>query len=43
MQNALKFDHRDGGVCVVELNCNFFREVLPVLVGPAKAANDILE
>ena len=43
MQNALKLDHCDGRVCVVELDGDLLREVFPVIVRPAKATDDVLE
>ena len=43
MQNALKLDHCDGRVCVVELDGHLLREVFPVVVRPAKATDDVLE
>ena len=43
VEQALQLDDRDGGMGVVELDRDLLREVFPVLVGPAEAADDVLE
>ena len=43
VQDALKLEHRDRRVRIVELDRPLFREMLQVLVRPAKAADDVFE
>ena len=43
VEQALKLDHGDGRVGVVELDGDFIREIVPVVVAPTEASDDILE
>jgi len=43
VEKPLELDDRDRGVGVVELDGHLLRELVPVLVAPAEAADDVLE